>query len=151
MTAISFNPEWLDALLSCDKQQTTRPQRDRFRVGDMAQIYIQQRRPILGKPIRKMTYEGIDKMFERSYPYVSEFRKARYHAHYLGVVRITEVYDIKPRCMDGENAWAVDDGFFNIEAADKWFAKQYGEGWRDQTWTVVRWDGWQERYFSPEG
>ena len=54
MPAISFQHQFLDALLSGAKQQTTRKQTDRIKVGDVCNIYIDPRTPltyahILGK------------------------------------------------------------------------------------------------------
>ena len=162
MPAISFQRQFLDALLRGDKQQTTRKHTDRIKVGDTAQIYIEQRAPLTGKPIRVMTGAGTtaiaDRVNDAQYNYPAEcppspFRdkfEPVYYAHILGEVWITEVYDIIPRCMDGENSWARDDGFFNIEAANDWFTERYGDGWADMQWTVIKWNGWMLRYFEPE-
>ena len=161
MPAISFQEEWLDRLLSGTKQQTTRPQTSRIKEGDVCSIYNQQRRRITAKPLRKMTYAGIDAMEGRKYPMIPEFHKAMYHAHLLGKVQIMEVYDIHPCEMtDGElKAWAIADGFTDsanlglteTELADMWFrAHHRDDGWRRRTWTVIRWGGWTERYFEPK-
>ncbi len=150
MPALSFQEEWLLKLLNGTKQQTTRPQTDRIKVGDIVNVYNQQRRRITDKPLLMLTVSGIEAMHDRGYQFVPDFLNAHYYAHFLGKVEITEVYDITPWCMDGANSWAVADGFFNIEAADEWFTERYGDGWMHQTWTVIRWDGWQERYFEPE-
>jgi len=151
MPAQSFNREWLDPLLLSDKQQTTRPQNTRFHVGDTAYIYIEQRRRITDKPLRRMTHSGIDMVHNRGYPFIPEFHKAIYHAHFLGTVEITAVYDI---CFcdlsHGElEAWALADGFKDTTSAEAWFLNQYGCDYPDDFYTVSRWHGWLERYFQP--
>ena len=150
MPALSFQEEWLDALLSGSKRQTTRPQTDRIKEGAICTIYNQQRRRITDKPLRQMTYEGIEMMEERGYPLIPEFRRAEYHAHLLGKVEITEVYDMQPLQNSHRNAWARADGFLNFTAADTWFTKRYDTAWADRWWTVIPWDRWTERYFLPE-
>lgn len=152
MPALSFQHEWLDALLRDDKQQTTRPQTDRFKVGDICHIYIEQRRRITEKPLRQLTevgyyvMEGL--MFTRSnYPAVS-YKPRPYHAHFLGKVEITEAIEMCPCDNSSRSAWARADGFDNFGCADAWFTKRYGHDWYQQTWTVIRWNGWQERYFE---
>lgn len=156
MPAISFQRKFLDALLRGDKQQTTRKQTDRIKVGDVAHIYIEQRRRITEKPMRRATPVGQDMIIRNilngKYPVIPNrvYINPEYYAHFLGTVEISEVYDIIPNCMDGENSWARDDGFFNVEAANNWFTEQYGTEWRHQTWTVIKWDGWLDRYFGPE-
>jgi hypothetical protein len=147
MPAISFQPEFIDALLLSTKQQTTRQFTSRFHVGDTGHIYIQQRMPITEKPLRRLTSVGIDVMHERGYP---EFHHAIYHAHFLGTVEIAHVIDIHPCNMDDEylEGWAVDDGFADFCAADAWFSSTYNENWMDDWWTVVLWEGWTARYFE---
>lgn len=149
MPAQSYQEPWLDPLLLSEKEQTTRPQTDRFHVGDTVHIYIQQRLPILSKPLRHMTDAGIDAMRKRGYPFLLEFHKAIYPAHFLGKVVLTEVYNIHPCDMSGEEleAWAWADGFGSPTSAGEWFVRQYGEDWQEQWWTVTRWHGWLERYF----
>ena len=149
MPAQSYQEPWLDPLLLSEKEQTTRPQTDRFHVGDTVHIYIQQRRRIIDKPLRHMTDAGIDAMRKRGYPFTSGFHKAIYPAHFLGKVVLTEVYDIHPCDMSGEEleAWAWVDGFDSPTQAGEWFVRQYGEDWQEQWWTVTRWHGWLERYF----
>lgn len=162
MPALSFQREFVDALLRGDKQHTTRPQTDRFKVGGIAQIYIEQRRRITEKPIRRMTVAGSGVVYERGYPLMKGYghHTTNYHAHFLGKVEITEVYDIQPYEMSGEEleAWAKLDGFngrygfTEVELADTWFRSRrgdgYGDDWMQRTWTVIRWNGWQERYFE---
>lgn len=166
MPALSFQEEWINKLLRGDKQQTTRPQTDRIKVGDIVHIYNQQRRRITDKPMRMLTASGIEAMHERGYPFVPEFLNAHYHAHLLGKVEISEVFDITPSEMSGaeRNEWAIADGFNGFHpwssissngiqqdiGANMWFLDRYGDGWMTQTWTVIRWDGWLERYFEPE-
>ena len=151
MPAQSYHELWLDPLLLGSKEQTTRPQTDRFHVGDTVHIYIDQRRRIINKPLRCLTNAGIDMVRRRRYPIIPEFQKAIYHAHFLGTVEITEVYDIHPCAMSGEEleAWAWADGFDSPELAAGWFVAQYDEDWAERWWTVTRWHGWNERYFLP--
>jgi len=159
MPALSFQEMWLDDLLSGRKKQTTRAT-DRIKVGHVCNIYNQQRKRINGKELRRMTHKGIDVMYERGYPWIPEFHEAIYHAHFLGKVEITEVYDIYPREMSKEylRAWAKADGFEDsanlgftpLELADTWFRSRYGDDWMDRTWYVIRWDEWLERYFEPK-
>ena len=167
MPALSFQEKWLDKLLSSTKQQTTRQQTARIKVGDVCSIYNQQRRRIIDKALRGLTdfgYGQMDRLSKRNgkyppLPFTNPIRQ--YPAHLLGKVKITEVYDIHPCGMtDGElKAWAVADGFTDsanlgfteVELADMWFrAHHRDDGWRRRTWTVIRWDGWQERYFEPK-
>lgn len=171
MPAISFNREFLDALLRGDKQQTTRKLTNRIKVGDTAQIYIEQRAQITGKPLRTCTKDGkwnirellnrrsnyphtfYDDNGGRVYPHSLDWgaEPVRYHAHFIGKVKITEVYDMLPlRCTCGEEVWAKKDGFAGYGDASAWFESRYGEGWVDRWWTVIRWDGWMERYFKPK-
>ena len=163
MPALSFGEKWLDALLRGDKKQTTRPQTDRIKRGAVCTIYNQQRRRITDKPLRRMTYLGVGVMEARRYPFIPEFHQAQYHAHLLGKVEITEVYDIHP-CEMTEvelKAWAVADGFKGFhpltvppdrlyDGANMWFQRRYGDDWMQRWWTVIPWDGWTERYFEPE-
>ena len=173
MPALSFGGEWLDKLLSGSKCQTTRPQTDRIKVGDVCTIYNQQRRRIIDKPLRQLTMLG-SRVYQQciyncSYPDPPEmvsndfgFRHV-YYAHLLGKVKITEVYNIHP-CEMTEvklKAWAVADGFKGFhpqtvppdrlyDGANMWFQRRYGDDWMQRWWTVIPWDGWTERYFEPE-
>jgi len=158
MSTLSFQPEYLDALLLCDKQQTTRPLTDRFHVGDIGQIYIQQRRRITEKPLRRMTRRGSafvhSKIVAGKYPEIDghlRFGLSLYHAHFIGTVQITEVIDIRPCMMPSDclELWAVDDGFADFSDANGWFSGRYGKDWGEHWWTVDIWDGWLERYFEP--
>lgn len=146
MPAASFQEAWINKLLRGDKQQTTRQQTDRIKIGDILHIYNQQRRRIIDKPLRVLTQEGIATMHR--YPFPSN-NPPMHYAHFLGKVEITEVYDIHPCEMSGENleGWAWADGFDDISDASTWFIKQHGDDWMLRTWTVVRWVGWLERYF----
>lgn len=150
MPAISFEQMWLDDLLSCDKQQTTRKHPTRIKVGDVANIYIAQRQRILDKPLRRMTPTGIDKMYERGYPMIPAFHQAAYPAHFLGAVRIDAITAIHPCNVSGEEleAWAWADGFKDVRSADAWFRQHHGFDWGDQVWDVISWHGWVERYFE---
>lgn len=148
MPAISFQGEWLDKLLSGTKQQTTRQQTDRINEGDTCHIYNQQRRRIADKPIRKLTADGIATMPMNRYPFP---KPGMHYAHFLGKVRITAVFDLHLPHHSHRSEWAKADGFDNFSAADTWFTKQHGEEWYRKTWTVIQWDGWQERYFEPTG
>ena len=171
MPALSFTEEWLNKLLSGDKQQTTRPQTTRIWIGDpIVNIYNQQRRRIADKPLRRLTKDGVrvmtQKTAEGKYPYPPEWHTNKSYAHFLGKVEITEVYDILPCEMSGAelNEWAIADGFHGFHpwssissngiqqdiGANMWFLNRYGDGWMLRTWTVERWDGWLERYFEPE-
>jgi len=149
---IWFDGVWLDALLSCEKQQTTRKQTDRIKVGDTVPVYNHKYRAIHDKPLRTMTATG-SKMFMADYPFVNTNNTPpKYHAHFLGKVVITEVYDIIPSEMSGEEleAWAWADGFDSIDVARCWFEIRYGTRWMHKTWTAICWRGWAERYFEPE-
>lgn len=151
MPALSFHHEWLDPLLLGEKKQTTRPQNTRFSVGDTAHIYIEQRRRIIDKPLRRMTYAGIDMVHDRGYPFIPEFHKAVYHAHFLGKVEITEVHDIHfcdftPAELE---VWALADGFPDTTSAETWFLNQHGCDYSDDPYTVIKWLDWRERYFQP--
>ena len=153
MPALSFQEEWIDSLLRGDKQQTTRPQTDRIKVGDVCTLYNQQRRRITDKPLRRMTHRGIEVMEERGYPFIPIFHQAMYHAHLLGKVEIAEVYDLHPAEMvlaAELSTWALDDGFDSFTSARCWFETRYGARWMHRTWTVIRWDDWLERYFTTE-
>lgn len=160
MPAISFQRGFLDALLRGDKQQTSRRQTDRIKVGDVCNIYTEQRRRIRDKPTRRMTEFGEDVINQkrsipydkRTYPPVhpDTWIRGLYHAHFIGQVAITEVYDMCPCDNSARSAWAKADGFTNFGCADKWFTERYGHEWYQQTWTVIRWNGWAERYFEPE-
>lgn len=170
MPAISFDPKFLDALLSGIKQQTTRsvppdpPKRPRFQVGDIAHIYNQQRRRITEKAVRQMTGAGTTAMADRVndpkyyYPVACPVVEMSgygdipsYYAHLLGKVEITEVYDIHPHLMSDRplEEWARADGFPDFASARCWFEIRYGARWMHQWFTVIRWDGWLERYFEP--
>ncbi len=156
MPAISFHRGFLDALLSGDKQQTTRKQTDRIKVGDVCHIYIEQRSRIIDKPLRRLTADGVRVMTQKtvggSFPYPPEFCTNKTYAHFLGKLRICEVSEIFPcRMPDNDlEAWAYRDGFRNLTDADVWFTDHYGEYWIDLKWTVIRWNGWAERYFKPD-
>lgn len=164
MPAISFQPEFLDALLSGEKQQTTRAQTSRIKVGDVVRIYNQQRSRIIDKPLRTATEIGMQMIHGmiaagRYPPFPLDPRGAyyneKYYVHLLGRVEITDVYDIQPSRMSRYDLdlWARSDGFEDFNAdfcdAETWFRMHYGEKWMHQLWTVVRWDGWLERYFEP--
>lgn len=169
MVAISFHKEFLDDLLRCDKQQTTRltpmaPKVPRIKVGDIAQIYIKQRQAITSKPVRQMTSAGTTTIANRvddiNYHYPAGCPAVEgskygdmpsYYAHLLGKVEIIESYEIQPNKMSDDEleAWAQADGFKNFAYADMWFMRQYDGRWMERTWTVSRWVGWSERYFEP--
>lgn len=157
MPAISFQPGFLDSLLSGSKQQTTRPvppvppKHPRFKVGDVAHIYNQQRRRIRDKPLRRLTRDGIATMRMDRYPFPST-DPAMHYAHFLGKVLIAEVYEIRPFLIHDRDleVWAHRDGFSDFATARCWFEVRYGARWMHQYFTVVRWDGWLERYFEPE-
>lgn len=156
MPALSFQEEWLNKLLRGDKQQTTRPQTDRIKVGDIVSMYNQQRRRIIDKPLLRLTADGVrvmtQKTVEGTYPYPPEWHTNKSYAHFLGKVEISEVFDITPSEMHWQalEAWAWADGFKDFATARCWFEIRYGARWMHQTWTVIRWNDWQERYFKPE-
>jgi hypothetical protein len=193
MPALSFQEMWLRKLLDGTKQQTTRRQTDRIKVGDICHLYNQQRRRIPDKQMLSPTRVGAAMIFqmiedEGRYPQ-PECDKSfgysidPYYAHFLGKVEITEVYDIHPCEMTEEEleAWAVADGFKGFhptgvfpeqlcalepganmwfqrrygddwmhKSANMWFQRRYGDDWMHKIWTVIRWDGWLERYFLAE-
>jgi len=101
-------------------------------------------------PLRQMTVAGCGMVRARIGGTYYKYG-AYYHAHFLGKVEITEVYDIHPCEMSGEEleAWARADGFHNFAVARCWFEIRYGACWMHQYWTVVCWHGWVERYFEP--
>ena len=157
MPAISFDPGFLDAILSGTKCQTTRRQTTRFKEGDTVNAYIQQRKAIRSKPLRNLTVEGHAEMqrlrniAKKNYPEVPSMPHAEYPAHFLGRFSIQEVYEFYPGSSEHEewDEWAVEDGFDDFWQADTWFIKHHGVDWMAETWTVVRWDGLFERYFEP--
>ena len=149
MPTILFQHQFLDALLRGDKQQTTRKQTDRIKVGDVVHIYIDQRSRIIDKPLRRLTKNGIAMMPMDRYPFPS-INPPMHYAHFLGKVEITEVYDMCPCDNSARSAWAKADGFTNFGCADTWFTERYGHEWYQQTWTVIKWNGWAERYFEPK-
>jgi len=160
MVAISFHEEFLDALLRCDKQQTTRltpkpPKAPRIKIGDTAQIYIKQRQEIISKPVRKMTDTGrtivAGRIDDDNYLYPPPCPMPFYYAHFIGTVEIAEVYQIHLSEISGEEreAWAKADGFKDFAHANMWFFQQHGKYWKKLSWTVIRWNGWLERYFEP--
>lgn len=171
MVALSFKREWIDALLSGDKMQTTRKPTPpgkpaRVKEGDVCQIYVEQRMRISEKLLRRTTVAGremiLKKIEDGKYPVaplpggVVDITALRYsdltlyYAHFLGTVEITEVYEVCPAemCGDDLDAWAWCDGFPGFDEGDMWFVRHYGEGWLDQVWTAIRWNGWKERYFG---
>jgi hypothetical protein len=170
MPALSFQEEWLDKLLSGSKQHTTRQHTDRIKVGDVCHIYNQQRRRIGDKPLLRTTKTGRELIClkiedEGTYPRpigpgVSGidgrgnewYSLVRYHAHLLGKVVITEVYNLDPCDAPFDSTrvdWAHADGFDTFADADMWFMKRYGEEWDLIDWTIIKWNGWTERYFEP--
>ena len=151
MPTLSFQEEWIGPLLRGNKQQTTRPQTRRIKVGDIVHIYNQQRRRVTDKPLRLLTKAGIAMMPMDRYPFPSN-KPQMHYAHFLGKVKITEVYDIHPHLMSDRSLkeWAMADGFPDFASARCWFEIRHGARWMHQTWTVIRWDGWIERYFEPE-
>lgn len=168
MPALSFKPEWVNALLSGEKRQTTRKpapagKPPRIEEGDLCQVYNSQRVKINSKPLYPTTVKGreriLTKMIDGKYPQLpgmdillpprySDIKE--YYAHFLGVVEISEVYLIVPSEMSGEDleAWAWSDGFFSLDTGDTWFVHHHSETWMDQEWVVCRWNGWNERYFK---
>jgi hypothetical protein len=160
MPALSFQGEWLLKLLNGTKQQTTRQQTERIKAGDICNIYNQQRKEIIKKPLRNLTDEGYGKMAQLSHksqgkhypevPFTTPDRQ--YPAHFLGRVKVIEVFDFRPceRNWQELEAWAWADGFQDFASARCWFEIRYGARWMHQAWTVIRWNGWAERYFEPE-
>ncbi len=153
MQTISFYQQFLDALLNGEKQQTTRKQTTRIKVGDICHIYIEQHTSIIAIPLRRLTQSGHALRLNWANKDVTH-NPNHDHAHFLGKVVATEVYDILPCDMSGEEleAWAWADGFDDFDpAAGWWFMRHYGENWMQQTWTVIRWRGWADRQFEPDG
>jgi hypothetical protein len=181
MPALSFKREWIDALLSGDKRQTTRKptppgKPPRVKEGDVCQIYVEQRMRISAKLLRQTTVAGREQILKKiedgKYPRLPEMddcgkypkpqvmdepeRAIRYsdlglyYAHFLGTVEVSGVYTVCPAemCGDDLDAWAWCDGFPGFDEGDMWFVRHYGEGWLDQVWTAIRWNGWKERYFK---
>ena len=157
----------IDKLLSNETQQTTIPKTYRFKVGDVAHIYNQQRRRIVDKPELPLTRAGIRIMDQRYDPNARQELLGIFYAHFLGKVEITKVYLFYPVEMatfELQN-WAQADGFKNFhptrqiftkgvhddDGANMWFQRRYGDNWMHQTWTVIQWDGWLERYFLANG
>jgi len=168
LPALSFQRGFVDDLLSGRKQQTTRPQTDRFKVGGILHIYIEQRNKIIDKPIRQMTGIGTTAMADRvndtnyNYPLSCGIIPDRklgdmpsYYAHFLGKVEITDVQRFMPSEHWGDEGadiietWARLDGFKDFAAADEWFSSRY-KYWLDTEWTVIGWNGWIERYFESQ-
>lgn len=167
MPALSFMREWINPLLSGDKTQTTRKpvapgKPPRFIVGDLCHVYVEQRGKITGKPVYPTTKEGRPKIWQKiiddKYPPPQEGRVFyedlfSYYAHFLGIVRITDVATIQPSTMTGEDleSWAWSDGFYDFDEGDRWFVKHHSDDlWADQKWDVIQWNGWVERYFDPK-
>lgn len=142
MPALSFQGGWLDKLLSGSKKQTTRSRTTRIKVGDIVNVYNQQRGRIVDKPLRRLTADGMRRDKVREYPNHD-------YAHFLGKVIIVEVYDMIPAANSIRSTWAKEDGFDNFACADTWFTQQYGNQWDEMPWTVIKWDDWYERYFEP--
>ena len=170
MPALSFRREWINALLTGDKTQTTRRptpagKPSRFTVGDTASIYIEQRGKITSKPIYQTTKPGrvlfFQKVLDGVYPSITANNPdhstcytdfGQYYAHFLGTVKIVEVKTIQPSQMTGEDleAWAWADGFYDFDEGDRWFVKHHSTTtWSKQTWEVIRWNSWEQRYFEP--
>ena len=82
------------------------------------------------------------------YPFPST-NPPMHHAHFLGKVKILVVLDIHPCEMHIETleTWAQDDGFPNFRYANEWFTEKYDDDWMQQTWTMIKWNGWLEKYF----
>lgn len=157
MPAISFSPEFLDAILRGDKCQTTRRQTTRFKEGDAVNVYIQQRKTISSKPPRTLTADGRQEMLrmrgiaKKNYPPVPIAPPRWYPAHFIGRFSVREVYDLRMFAQSPEELeeWAVLDGFEDFYEADTWFINHHGADWMDSTYTVIRWDGLFDRYFEP--
>jgi len=170
MPAISFQPEFLDALLSGSKQQTTRPvppvppKHPRFKVEDVLYVYNQQRKRISDKEVRQLSSSGVRMVrsklcgtIDHVYPDPPEMIPDDlmvphvYYAHFLGKVKVMQTYEILPCSMQVKDLeqWAHHDGFGNFATARCWFEIRYGARWMHQYWSVIRWCGWLERYFEP--
>lgn len=157
MPAISFSPEFLDAILRGDKCQTTRRLTDRFEEGDTVNAYIQQRKAIASKPLRELTETGHSEMLrmrgiaKKNYPPVPPMPGMLYPAHFLGRFSVKEIYELHPLKQSPEELefWAELDGFYNFHRADRWFSAHHSADWMDFDYTVIRWDGLFDRYFDP--
>lgn len=157
MPAISFSPEFLDAILAGTKCQTTRRPTNRFREGMTVNAYTQQRKAILHKPPRNLTEAGLAEMrrmrgiAKKNYPPVPTVPPWRYPAHFLGRFIITDVAEFHPSLVspDELDEWAVLDGFVDFYYADAWFIEHHGADWMDFSYTWIRWGGLFDRYFEP--
>lgn len=157
MPAISFMPEFLDAILRGAKCQTTRQLTYRLKEGDTVNAYIQQRKAVRSKPPRKLTVEGyaemkrIGRIAKKNYPPVPITLPRWYPAHFLGRFSVKEIYELHPLKQSPEelDEWAIEDGFEDFYAADTWFLNHHGADWMDFAYTVIRWDGLFDRYFKP--
>ena len=166
MPALSFQGAWLDPVLRSDKEQSTRPQTDRFEVGDVCHIYNQQRGRIKDKPLRKLTALGFsvvdgrrrtDDYSGNTYPhppryYIDGIKMVDYdYAHFLGKVEITKVYLFVPVEMatfELQN-WAQADGFKNFHPTNQIFTKGIHEGDGANMWFQRRYgDNWMHKTWT---
>jgi len=161
MPAQSFDPRFINALLSCEKQQTTRKpsprhKPPRIKINDTVQVYVDQRKPIRSKPLLELTGLGrlvmcrLSQIGKKNYPAPDS---CMYYAHYLGKIVVSDIFEIVPSSMSGEalEAWAWADNFKDFDAADAWFTDRYDAAWVDRVWTVQQWHGWIEQYFHAPG
>jgi len=167
MPALSFKREWIDALLSGTKTQTTRKPSSpgkppRFVVGDLVMMYVEQRGKISTKPMYPTTAKGQNEIYQKilkgiyppSAPGRVRFSDLQsYYAHFLGIVTVSSVSTITPSEMTVEDleAWAWADGFCDFDDGDRWFVKHYSyDHWDHQKWEVIHWAGWDIRYYDPK-
>ena len=167
MPALSFKREWIQALLTGSKTQTTRRPRigrrkaPRIKEGDNVHVYVEQRRPISEKPVYPTTKNGrtliYQKILDGRYPSpvedtISYTDLGSYYAHFLGIVEVTRILTLHPCDLthDEKQEWAWADGFSDFDTGDKWFVKHHTDyAWTEQAWDVIQWSGWEKRYYEP--
>ncbi len=157
MRIISFKKEFLDLLLSSRKQQTSRKKKEGKyvpKIGEQFAIYNELRTPIITKPIRKLTPAGVRRYQDQA---ACCPLAGHYYAHLLGIVTLTNVYEITPSCYLPTDSgcgflerWARMDGFKSFSDANRWFTETYDSDWIDRTYVVQQWEKWDEVYFYAE-
>lgn len=164
MPALSFKREWIDALLTGDKLQTTRKPRlgkPSVTVGDHVHVYVEQRGKIDSKPVYPTTPNGAflihQKILDGKYPNPVAGIAQRidldfYYAHYLGIVIVSAVETIHPSEMTSDELedWAWRDGFRDFDEGDLWFIRHHSDiSWSMQAWDVIRWTEWETLHYLP--
>lgn len=148
MLALSAQVKFLDDILLEEVTKVTCPYTDRFKVGYIVGLFIDQRKKLITKPIRELTDIGYTEMnrfsriSKRNYP---ETISDNYPAHFLGRVDIIEVHHIHP--SDHTNL-SIDPKIVGLVGTDESMTSLHGKNWKRKSWTVIRWN-WVERYFQP--